>query len=100
MDELIHLQTCKIGLVAAEITKTLAAPELATRENVAMLANKLEMWRIEVPLKLQIPSLTSDNPTELNLYQRRAILMVHVRTALPVITMRKLTSIRSCILEH
>lgn len=78
MDEIIHQQTSKVGLIAAEIAKTLAAPELATRENVAMLHTKLENWRLEVPTMLQIPTLTSANPPELTLYQRRAILMVHV----------------------
>lgn len=78
IDELIHTQTSKIGLIAAEIAKTLAAPELATRENVDMLTQKLENWRLEVPLILQLPTLTSSAPSDLSLYQRRAILMVHV----------------------
>lgn len=78
IDELIHTQTSKIGLIAAEIAKTLAAPELATRENVDMLTRKLETWRTEVPSILQLPTLTSDVPSDLSLYQRRAILMVHV----------------------
>ncbi|KAJ4361744.1 hypothetical protein N0V95_001637 [Ascochyta clinopodiicola] len=78
IDELIHTQTSKIGLIAAEIAKTLAAPELATRENVDMLTRKLEVWRVEVPLILQLPTLTSETPSELSLYQRRAILMVHI----------------------
>jgi hypothetical protein len=80
IDELIHAQTSKIGLIAAEIAKTLAAPELATRENVHMLTQKLETWRNEVPLILQLPTLTSEGPSELSLYQRRAILMVHAST--------------------
>lgn len=79
MDELIHQQTSKIGLIAAEIAKTLSSPELATRQNVVMLHAKLEAWRLEVPAMLQIPTLTSNNPPEMTLYQRRAILMVHVR---------------------
>jgi hypothetical protein len=79
IDDLIHTQTSKIGLVAAEITKTLASPELATQEKIAALTHKLEVWRAGVPLILQIPVLTSPNPPGLNLYQRRAILMVHVR---------------------
>ncbi|KAJ8107324.1 hypothetical protein OPT61_g8944 [Boeremia exigua] len=78
IDELIHTQTSKIGLIAAEIAKTLAAPELATRENVDMLTQKLETWRLEVPLILQLPTLTSEGPSDLSLYQRRAILMVHI----------------------
>ena len=81
VDELIHTQTSKIGLIAAEIAKTLASPELATRENVSMLAQKLESWRMDVPVLLQIPTLTSSNPPDLTLYQRRAVLMVHVRTS-------------------
>lgn len=84
LDELIHTQTSKIGLIAAEITKTLAAPEFATRENVAVLLQKLETWRLEVPHILQLPTLTSDVPSDLSLYQRRAILMVHVSTQVPV----------------
>jgi hypothetical protein len=79
IDEQIHAQTSEVGLLAAEISKTLGSPELATRENMAMLAEKLENWRRGVPLMLQIPTLTSDSPPKLTLYQRRAILMVHVR---------------------
>jgi hypothetical protein len=79
IDELIHTQTSKIGLIAAEIAKTLSSPELTTQENVTMLTQKLETWRQEVPLMLQIPTLTSSNPPNVNTYQRRAILMVHVR---------------------
>lgn len=78
MDELIHIQTSKIGLVAAEIAKTLAAPELATRENVDILTRKLEMWRAGVPHVLQMETLIGHGPSDLTLYQRRAILMVHV----------------------
>jgi hypothetical protein len=78
LHELIHIQTSKIGLIAAEIAKTMVSPELATRENVTMLTHKLEAWRNEVPLMLQIPTLTSSNPTNMDLFQRRAILMVHV----------------------
>jgi hypothetical protein len=78
IDELIHTQTSKIGLIAAEIAKTLASPELATRESVDMLTQKLEIWRTEVPLILQLPTLTSATSSDLSLYQRRAILMVHV----------------------
>ncbi|KAF1941154.1 hypothetical protein EJ02DRAFT_210547 [Clathrospora elynae] len=78
VDELIHMQTSKIGLIAAEIAKTLDSPEFATRENVSMLTQKLEAWRVDVPLMLQIPTLTSVNPPDLTSYQRRAILMVHI----------------------
>ncbi|KAF9697665.1 hypothetical protein EKO04_004009 [Ascochyta lentis] len=78
IDELIHTQTSKVGLIAAEIAKTLAAPELATRENVETLTQKLETWRKEVPLILQLPTLTSEGPSDLSLYQKRAILMVHI----------------------
>ncbi|KAF2998271.1 hypothetical protein E8E13_006740 [Curvularia kusanoi] len=78
IDEIIHMQTSKIGLIAAEITKTLAAPDFATRENVNMLRQKLETWRQEVPLCLQLPTLISDSPSDLSLFQRRAILMVHI----------------------
>ncbi|KAF1848868.1 uncharacterized protein K460DRAFT_375638 [Cucurbitaria berberidis CBS 394.84] len=78
IDELIHTQTSKITLIAADIAKTLASPELATRENIAILNQKLDGWRIQVPLTLQIPALTSPNPPDLTLYQRRAILMVHI----------------------
>lgn len=60
----------------------MASPELATRENITMLSQKLETWRTDVPLTLQIPTLTSSNPTDLTLFQRRAILMVHVSTRL------------------
>ncbi|PVH97242.1 hypothetical protein DM02DRAFT_685570 [Periconia macrospinosa] len=78
IDEQIHLQTSKVGLIAAEIGKTVASPELATSENIAMLTGKLETWRMELPLMLQVSILTSDNPPPLSLHQRRAILMVHI----------------------
>ena len=78
IDELIHKQTSKIGLIAAEIARTLSAPELATCESVDMLTQKLENWRTEVPLILQLPTLTSEAPSDLPLFQKRAILMVHV----------------------
>lgn len=81
MDKLIHTETSKIGLIAAEIAKTLAPPEFATRENITMLTHKLEGWRTEVPDMLQIQVLTSSNPPDLTVYQRRAILMVHVSTS-------------------
>ena len=79
IDEIIHIQTSKIGLVAAEISRTVASPELVTRSNIDRLAQRLERWRVEVPLPLKMESLNSPNPPKLTLYQRRAILMVHVR---------------------
>ncbi|KAF2020225.1 hypothetical protein BU24DRAFT_135558 [Aaosphaeria arxii CBS 175.79] len=78
MDETIHIQTSKINLVAAEISKTLASPELVTRANIDMLISKLEAWRAEVPPALQLAVLTSNTLSSLTLYQRRAILMVHI----------------------
>jgi hypothetical protein len=77
-DELIHAQTSKVGLIAADIAKTLDSPELVTRENIKMLTARLEIWQAELPSTLQIPALTSSNPLEMTLHQRRAILMVHV----------------------
>lgn len=103
VDELIHSQTSKIGLIAAEISKTLAAPEFATRENVLMLTQKLEAWRMDMPVELQIPTLTSDNPPELTMYQRRAILMVHVSYTMALfrrIMLHQANFYRSCILVH
>ena len=79
MDEQIHTQVSQLGLIAAEIAKTLDAPELATRENMAMLSAKLESWRVGVPLMLQLPTLASENSSNLTLFQRRAVFMVHVR---------------------
>ncbi|KAH9875665.1 hypothetical protein IAQ61_003129 [Plenodomus lingam] len=78
VDELIHVQMSKIGLIAAEIAKTLASPELVTRENIQMLTQKLENWRLDVPPMLQIPALTSNASPDLTVFQRRAILMVHI----------------------
>ncbi|KAF1951514.1 hypothetical protein CC80DRAFT_553167 [Byssothecium circinans] len=78
IDEQIHIQTSKIGLVAAEIAKTITSPELATRGNITKLTGMLEAWRLEVPLMLQITTLTSSTPPPLTLYQRRAVLMVHI----------------------
>ena len=81
IDEQIHVQTSKIGLIAADISKAIATPELSTRENIQVLADRLEVWRLEVPPMLSIALLTSPNPPPMNLYQRRAILMVHVSRA-------------------
>jgi len=78
IDELIHAQMSKIGLIAAEIAKTLASPDVATRENISTLAQKLEHWRMGVPIMMQIPTLTSENPPDLTRFQCRAILMVHI----------------------
>jgi len=80
IDELIHAHVSKVGLIAAEIATTLDSPELVTHENIKMLTAKLEAWRAEVPRTLQIPALTSNNPPDLTVYQRRAVLMVHVCT--------------------
>ncbi|KAF2707964.1 hypothetical protein K504DRAFT_383608 [Pleomassaria siparia CBS 279.74] len=77
-DELIHTQSSRIGLIAGEIVKQLASPELVTRECIDMLTAKLETWRMEVPSMLQIPIITSDNPSDLTCFQRGAILLVHI----------------------
>jgi hypothetical protein len=89
IDELIHTQTSKIGIIAAEIARTLSSPELATRDTITMLTGKLDAWRLEVPLMLQIPTLTSNEPPSLDVYQRRAILMVHVCICCMVLNMRR-----------
>jgi hypothetical protein len=78
IDELIHTQTSKINLIAAEVSKTLDSPEFATKANIAVLTQRLERWRVEVPHALQIPTLLSGETRDLSLYQRRAVLMVHV----------------------
>jgi hypothetical protein len=83
-DELIHAQTSKVGLIAADIAKTLDSPELVTRENINMLTGRLEIWRAELPSTLQIPALTPSNPLNITLHQRRAILMVHVGSHIAV----------------
>ncbi|KAG9185114.1 hypothetical protein G6011_07658 [Alternaria panax] len=70
--------TSKINLVAAEVAKTLASPELATKRNITMLTMKLEKWREEVPHSLQISTLLSSEAQDLTIYQRRAVLMVHI----------------------
>jgi hypothetical protein len=78
IDELIHMQTSKINLIAAEVAKTLASPELATKGNITMLTMKLEKWREEVPHALQIPALLSSEAQDLTIFQRRAVFMVHI----------------------
>ncbi|KAF9728747.1 hmg box protein [Paraphaeosphaeria minitans] len=78
LDEQIHVQTSRIGLVAADISKALSSPEMVTRDTIQTLADQLERWRSEVPQMLSIGSLTSPNPPPMTLYQRRAILMVHI----------------------
>jgi hypothetical protein len=85
-DELIQTQTSKIGLIAAEIAKTLVSSELATRENITVLGQRLETWRSEVPSMLQVSTLTSGNSTSMSVYQRRAILMLHVCLYLNVLS--------------
>ncbi|KAL5121410.1 hypothetical protein ACEQ8H_000481 [Pleosporales sp. CAS-2024a] len=77
-DELIHTQTSKIAVIAAEVARTLSSPELATRDNISLLTQKLERWRSEVPPMLQIPSLTSGQASSVDVYERRAILMLHI----------------------
>jgi hypothetical protein len=57
----------------------MSQPSMNTRDNVMMLADKLGVWRSQVPPMLQMSTLTSDGSSELTLYQRRAILMLHVR---------------------
>lgn len=81
LDEQIHVQTSKIGLVAADISRALSSPESVTKTTVQTLANQLETWRSEVPHMLGMDSMTSPNPPPMTLYQRRAIMMVHVRSA-------------------
>ncbi|KAF2655406.1 hypothetical protein K491DRAFT_426841 [Lophiostoma macrostomum CBS 122681] len=78
MDELIHIQTSRIGLIAAEITKTLGSPELTTRANIDSLKHSLEVWQTELPPILQMATLTSSPLPELTSYQKRAIFMVHM----------------------
>jgi hypothetical protein len=90
MDDLIHIQTSRIGLIAAEIAKTLASPELTSRANIDCLAHKLEVWQSELPLVLQMATLTSPQSPTLTLYQRRAIFMVHVRFPIVEDVARKL----------
>lgn len=78
---MIHTQTSKINLIAAEVGKALATPELATQANITQLTQKLEQWRKEVPYKLQITTLLSSEGQDMTIFQRRAIFMVHVRSA-------------------
>lgn len=72
------MQISKINLIAAEVAKTLASPELTTKGNITMLATKLEKWREEIPHALQIPTLLSTEAQDLTVYQRRAVFMVHI----------------------
>jgi hypothetical protein len=81
LDQQIHVQASRIGLVAADVGKALASPELVTRETIQNLTNQLEMWRSKVPPMLSLGSLTSANPPPMTLYQRRAMLMVHVSSS-------------------
>lgn len=83
---MIHTQTSKINLIAAEVAKTLTSPELATKANITMLTQKLEQWRQDVPYNLQIPTLLSSEAQDLNVFQKRAIFMVHVRSHNHIIT--------------
>jgi hypothetical protein len=91
------MQTSKINLIAAEVAKTLASPELATKGNITMLTLKLEKWHEEVPRALQIPTLLSSDAQDLTLFQRRAVFMVHVSKSSVVVQHRHTDSIRSCI---
>ncbi|KAF2748293.1 hypothetical protein M011DRAFT_400755 [Sporormia fimetaria CBS 119925] len=78
IEELVQTQTSKIGLVAAEIGKTLASPDAATRTNIDMLAQKLEAWRRAVPRPLQLEVVTTSNPANLSVDQKRAVLLVYI----------------------
>ncbi|RAR05730.1 hmg box protein [Stemphylium lycopersici] len=78
VDELIHMQSSKINLIAAEVAKTLASPKLTTKGNITLLTQKLEQWRQEVPYALQIPTLLSSESQDMTVFQRRAIFMVHI----------------------
>jgi hypothetical protein len=79
IDALVHTQTSKVGLIAAEIAKTLASPRLATRENIDALTQKLQAWHNQLPPMLKMQTLIDVScPPSMTFYQRRAILMVHV----------------------
>ena len=80
INALVHTQTSKVGLIAAEISKVLASPRLATRENINALTQKLQAWHNQIPPMLQMQTLISvaTCPPSMTVYQRRAILMVHV----------------------
>jgi hypothetical protein len=79
IEELMHVQFSKINLIAAEVAKALASPELVTKGNITMLTMKLEKWREEVPHVLQIPTLLSSDAKDLTIFQRRSVFMLHVR---------------------
>jgi hypothetical protein len=80
INALVHTQTSKVGLIAAEIAKTLASPRLATRENINTLTQKLQAWHNQIPPTLKMQTLidVASCPPSMTFYQRRAILMVHV----------------------
>jgi hypothetical protein len=80
INALVHTQTSKVGLIAAEIAKTLASPRLATRENINTLTQKLQAWHNQIPPMLKMQTLidVASCPPSMTFYQRRAILMVHV----------------------
>jgi hypothetical protein len=100
INALVHTQTSKIGLVAAEIAKTLASPKLATRDNINLLTQKLQAWHGQIPSLLHIKTLidVSACPPSMTLYQRRAILMVHVSTV--GLVENRTDRCRSCTLER
>jgi hypothetical protein len=92
LDEVVQAQISSVSLIAAEISHTLAAPKVITRAEITRLSQKLEAWRAQVPPPLQFGALTSGQPNNFSLFEKRAILMVHVCCHVPHVSECKLTT--------
>jgi len=77
VNELIHCQALQVVLIAAEISTNLSIGGRTNYMTINYLGDKLDAWHAELPRGLQLSTLVS-NDSSLNLYQKRAILMVHV----------------------
>lgn len=78
IEETVHTQFCRLALIAAEISRRLASPELATGDKIANLAEKLEEWRRELPNNLRYSELMGQDASDLSKYQKRAGLQIHM----------------------
>ncbi|KAK8233585.1 hypothetical protein HDK77DRAFT_246747 [Phyllosticta capitalensis] len=81
MNDAIHAQGSKIGLVSrdiAELTVHQAATDVKA-EHIAKLTEKLDAWYNELPATMHLSTLIDQNKySSVNFFQRRAILMLHM----------------------
>jgi hypothetical protein len=78
IENAIQYQAAKMVVVAADISQTLRDTERISADHMNYLIARLDSWQYELPEGLQLTTLLSNTGCELNVYQERAILMVHV----------------------